>query len=183
MSTAAPPPLSRLPSPFLCCRPLRISPSAPKPSGIRRPPSSYPRIRAELDQNTVFYSSRTLRLLFTRPSCNVVAISVGVVSVAVGIGIPIFYETQIDNAILPGNGDGDGRAGRRRKGGLQLHQLRRRRISHLHNLPRLWDTTSISRPQVTIPPSQAGTPEDYSFGTETLMPSNHFMHREFKDDD
>lgn len=28
------------------------------------------------------------------------AISVGVVSVAVGIGIPIFYETQIDNAVI-----------------------------------------------------------------------------------
>ncbi|PON70749.1 Heat shock protein DnaJ, cysteine-rich domain containing protein [Parasponia andersonii] len=28
----------------------------------------------------------------------VVAISVGVVSVAVGVGIPIFYETQIDSA-------------------------------------------------------------------------------------
>uniref|UniRef100_A0A6V7QVE4 Protein SPA, chloroplastic n=1 Tax=Ananas comosus var. bracteatus TaxID=296719 RepID=A0A6V7QVE4_ANACO len=45
------------------------------------PPSSYPSIRAlDLDQNTL------------------VAISVGVVSVAVGIGIPVFYETQIDNA-------------------------------------------------------------------------------------
>ncbi|XP_020094757.1 protein disulfide-isomerase LQY1, chloroplastic isoform X1 [Ananas comosus] len=45
------------------------------------PPSSYPRVRAlDLDQNTL------------------VAISVGVVSVAVGIGIPVFYETQIDNA-------------------------------------------------------------------------------------
>ncbi|CAL5205822.1 unnamed protein product [Lathyrus oleraceus] len=41
----------------------------------------YPRIRAlELDQNTV------------------IAITVGVLSVAVGIGIPVFYETQIDNA-------------------------------------------------------------------------------------
>lgn len=29
----------------------------------------------------------------------VVAISVGVVSVAVGIGIPVFYESQIDNAV------------------------------------------------------------------------------------
>ncbi|XP_057722364.1 protein disulfide-isomerase LQY1, chloroplastic isoform X2 [Arachis stenosperma] len=38
-------------------------------------------IRAELDQNTV------------------VAITVGVVSVAVGIGIPVFYESQIDNAV------------------------------------------------------------------------------------
>lgn len=29
----------------------------------------------------------------------VVAISVGVLSVAVGIGIPVFYENQIDNAV------------------------------------------------------------------------------------
>lgn len=29
----------------------------------------------------------------------VVAISVGLVSVAVGIGIPVFYESQIDNAV------------------------------------------------------------------------------------
>ena len=29
----------------------------------------------------------------------IVAISVGVVSVAVGIGIPIFYEIQFDNAV------------------------------------------------------------------------------------
>ncbi|OVA18585.1 hypothetical protein BVC80_1831g131 [Macleaya cordata] len=43
--------------------------------------SYYPSIRAlDLDQNTI------------------VAISVGVVSVAVGIGIPVFYESQIDNA-------------------------------------------------------------------------------------
>ncbi|GAU26852.1 hypothetical protein TSUD_02540, partial [Trifolium subterraneum] len=28
----------------------------------------------------------------------VIAITVGVLSVAVGIGIPVFYETQIDNA-------------------------------------------------------------------------------------
>lgn len=46
----------------------------------QRSPASYPCIRSELDQNTI------------------VAISVGVVSVAVGIGIPIFYEIQIDNA-------------------------------------------------------------------------------------
>ncbi|KAL8253461.1 hypothetical protein R6Q59_037154 [Mikania micrantha] len=37
-------------------------------------------IKSELDQNTV------------------VAVAVGVVSVAVGLGIPIFYESQIDNA-------------------------------------------------------------------------------------
>jgi hypothetical protein len=30
-----------------------------------------------------------------------VAISVGVVSIAVGIGVPVFYETQIDNAVSP----------------------------------------------------------------------------------
>jgi len=29
----------------------------------------------------------------------VVAITVGVLSVAVGIGIPVFYESQIDNAV------------------------------------------------------------------------------------
>lgn len=29
----------------------------------------------------------------------VVAVSVGLVSVAVGIGIPVFYETQIDSAV------------------------------------------------------------------------------------
>ena len=29
----------------------------------------------------------------------IVAISVGVVSIAVGIGIPVFYESQIDNAV------------------------------------------------------------------------------------
>lgn len=29
----------------------------------------------------------------------VIAITVGVLSVAVGIGIPVFYETQIDNAV------------------------------------------------------------------------------------
>ncbi|XP_058091165.1 protein SPA, chloroplastic [Magnolia sinica] len=47
----------------------------------QRPPTSYPSIRAvDLDQNTL------------------VAVSVGVVSVAIGIGIPIFYESQIDNA-------------------------------------------------------------------------------------
>ncbi|XP_062210587.1 protein disulfide-isomerase LQY1, chloroplastic-like [Phragmites australis] len=46
----------------------------------RRPRARYPRIQADLDQNTI------------------VAISVGVVSLAVGIGVPVFYETQIDNA-------------------------------------------------------------------------------------
>ncbi|KAF6166521.1 hypothetical protein GIB67_005383 [Kingdonia uniflora] len=51
------------------------------PPKLQRPPTtSYPCIRADLDQNTI------------------VAISVGVISVAAGIGIPVFYESQIDNA-------------------------------------------------------------------------------------
>ncbi|KAK8601329.1 hypothetical protein V6N13_058956 [Hibiscus sabdariffa] len=78
------PSLSRLHSPFLCS-PLKLStPSLPFKCGTgrnQRSPPSYPCIRAlEFDQNTV------------------VAVSVGLVSVAIGIGIPIFYETQIDNA-------------------------------------------------------------------------------------
>ncbi|KAI5656169.1 hypothetical protein M9H77_24962 [Catharanthus roseus] len=76
-------PISRLHSPFVCC-PLKISSFSPL-SGTslrnqRSPPASYPSIRADLDQNTI------------------VAITVGVVSVAAGIGIPIFYESQIDSA-------------------------------------------------------------------------------------
>ncbi|XP_062097810.1 protein SPA, chloroplastic [Humulus lupulus] len=79
------PSLPRLHSPFLCC-PLKLSTTATSFSSQKFPrnqrsPASYPCIRAlDLDQNTV------------------VAISVGVVSVAVGIGVPIFYESQIDNA-------------------------------------------------------------------------------------
>ncbi|KAK3423842.1 protein SPA, chloroplastic [Eucalyptus grandis] len=79
------PSLPRLRTPFLHSSPLKRSPSlSAKPAGAHRrssPPLSYPRIRAvDLDQNTV------------------VAISVGLVSVAVGIGVPAFYESQIDNA-------------------------------------------------------------------------------------
>ncbi|KAL0325854.1 UNVERIFIED_CONTAM: protein SPA, chloroplastic [Sesamum calycinum] len=74
---------SRLNSPFLYC-PLKLSSSfrfSRKTLEIQRSPASYPCVRAaDLDQNTI------------------VAITVGVVSVAVGIGIPVFYETQIDNA-------------------------------------------------------------------------------------
>ncbi|TXG52080.1 hypothetical protein EZV62_021249 [Acer yangbiense] len=65
-----------------------------KSSRIQRSPggSSYPCIRAiDLDQNTV----PSLNFMF---HFNIVAITVGVVSVAVGIGIPVFYESQIDNA-------------------------------------------------------------------------------------
>ncbi|XWS24470.1 hypothetical protein CRYUN_Cryun28dG0105300 [Craigia yunnanensis] len=77
-----PPSLSRPHSPFLCC-PLKLStPSLSFKCGRnQRSPASYPCIRAaDLDQNTI------------------VAVSVGFVSVAVGIGIPVFYESQIDNA-------------------------------------------------------------------------------------
>ncbi|XP_021682581.2 protein SPA, chloroplastic isoform X2 [Hevea brasiliensis] len=80
------PSIPRLHSPpFLCC-PLKFSTFtaafvSSKSARNQRSPPSYPCIRAvDLDQNTV------------------VAISVGLVSVAVGIGIPVFYETQIDNA-------------------------------------------------------------------------------------
>lgn len=72
----------RLHSPFLCC-PLKLSSASPclSHNKLARNQRSYPCIRAvDLDQNTV------------------VAISVGLVSVAVGIGVPVFYESQIDNA-------------------------------------------------------------------------------------
>ncbi|KAF3446768.1 hypothetical protein FNV43_RR11948 [Rhamnella rubrinervis] len=81
------PSLPRFHSPFLCC-PLKLSTTSSSsyrlshkfPTNQRSPPS-YPCIKAlDLDQDTV------------------VAISVGLVSVAVGIGIPVFYESQIDNA-------------------------------------------------------------------------------------
>ncbi|KAF7817640.1 protein SPA, chloroplastic [Senna tora] len=66
-------------SPFLRWPLKFISPCKALP--IHRKPSSYPCIRAiEFDQNTV------------------VAVTVGLVSVAVGIGIPVFYESQIDSA-------------------------------------------------------------------------------------
>ncbi|KDP36937.1 hypothetical protein JCGZ_08228 [Jatropha curcas] len=80
------PSISRFHSPFLCC-PFKLSSFSAssvhfvKSARNQRFPASYPCIRAvELDQNTI------------------VAITVGVVSVAIGIGIPVFYETQIDNA-------------------------------------------------------------------------------------
>ncbi|XP_020582519.1 protein SPA, chloroplastic isoform X2 [Phalaenopsis equestris] len=79
---AAAPPLQGLRTSFLpsCLRNKLTLSQSLKPGRTRRSPP-YPRIRAlELDQSTV------------------VAISVGVVSVAVGIGIPLFYESQIDNA-------------------------------------------------------------------------------------
>ncbi|KAL0912777.1 hypothetical protein M5K25_016180 [Dendrobium thyrsiflorum] len=80
MATA--PTMQGLCSSFLtCCLQNKFSLSQSLKLGRSRRPASYPRIRAlELDQNTV------------------VAISVGVASVAFGIGIPLFYETQIDNA-------------------------------------------------------------------------------------
>ncbi|KAI8549512.1 hypothetical protein RHMOL_Rhmol06G0030300 [Rhododendron molle] len=69
--------LPRIYSPFLSC-PLKLS-SFSLPTHKSRP--SFPRIKAlDLDQNTI------------------VAVSVGVASIAVGIGIPFFYESQIDSA-------------------------------------------------------------------------------------
>jgi len=71
-------PLAALHSSFLSSAP---SPPCNVAAPPRRRRVPYPRIRAiDLDQNTI------------------VAISVGVVSIAVGIGVPVFYETQIDNA-------------------------------------------------------------------------------------
>ncbi|KAJ6684771.1 PLASTID TRANSCRIPTIONALLY ACTIVE PROTEIN [Salix purpurea] len=79
------PSIPRLHSQFLCCPLNNISSSLSSFKSPRhnhqRSPVSYPCIRAiDLDQNTI------------------VAISVGVVSIAVGIGVPVFYESQIDNA-------------------------------------------------------------------------------------
>ncbi|XP_073143796.1 protein SPA, chloroplastic [Henckelia pumila] len=74
---------SQLHSSFLCCpvKPSSAFSQTRKCLKFHRPPSLYPCVRAvELDQSTI------------------VAISVGVVSIAVGIGIPVFYESQIDNA-------------------------------------------------------------------------------------
>ncbi|KAL8144128.1 hypothetical protein V2J09_017160, partial [Rumex salicifolius] len=80
----ASPSLLRFHSAFLGSQQKLISPSSSQQYNSRRnqrsSPASYPCVRADLDQNTI------------------VAISVGVVSVAVGIGIPVFYETQIDSA-------------------------------------------------------------------------------------
>ncbi|KAL0825902.1 hypothetical protein Bca101_049579 [Brassica carinata] len=74
VSVSSPP---RLQSPFIHS-PVSYTQS---PSRLRSPATCYPRIKAEVDTNTV------------------IAISVGVASVALGIGIPVFYETQIDNAV------------------------------------------------------------------------------------
>ncbi|KZV39709.1 hypothetical protein F511_14176 [Dorcoceras hygrometricum] len=82
-SASASGPVSQLRSSFLSCpsKPSSAFSQTRKSLTFHRPPSSYPCVRAvELDQSTI------------------VAISVGVVSIAVGIGIPVFYETQIDNA-------------------------------------------------------------------------------------
>ncbi|BBG94835.1 DnaJ/Hsp40 cysteine-rich domain superfamily protein, partial [Prunus dulcis] len=48
--------------------------------------------------STTFPILNTFLLNSGRHESQVVAISVGLVSVAVGIGIPVFYETQIDSA-------------------------------------------------------------------------------------
>lgn len=103
--------LPRLHSPFLCC-PLK-SISSCKSFPIQSKPTSYPCIRAiEFDQNTVSPPSFSLLFLWFLMLLDfvtsiismflpfqVVAVTVGLVSVAVGIGIPAFYESQIDNAV------------------------------------------------------------------------------------
>uniref|UniRef100_M0ZWR6 Protein SPA, chloroplastic n=1 Tax=Solanum tuberosum TaxID=4113 RepID=M0ZWR6_SOLTU len=79
------PSLSRFKSPFISS-PLKLPPLSSsfftqKFHQTHRRLNSYPCIRAvDLDQNTV------------------IAITVGVLSVAIGVGIPVFYETQIDNS-------------------------------------------------------------------------------------
>ncbi|KAH0680620.1 hypothetical protein KY290_022813 [Solanum tuberosum] len=79
------PSLSRFKSPFISS-PLKLPPLSSssfiqKFHQTHRRRNSYPCIRAvDLDQNTV------------------IAITVGVLSLAIGVGIPVFYETQIDNA-------------------------------------------------------------------------------------
>ncbi|KAK1305102.1 Protein disulfide-isomerase LQY1 [Acorus calamus] len=79
MYTAAPS-LPKFHSPFLSSN-ARLSSSSNAQQRIRTRPASYPCVKAlDLDQNTI------------------IAISVGVASVAVGIGIPVFYESQIDSA-------------------------------------------------------------------------------------
>ncbi|VFR03592.1 unnamed protein product [Cuscuta campestris] len=77
LSTTSP----KLQSPYLCC-PLKLysSSSSQKLFKTHRSPASFPCIRADLDQDTI------------------VAITVGVAGIAVGIGIPVFYETQINKA-------------------------------------------------------------------------------------
>ncbi|GAB2228434.1 hypothetical protein Droror1_Dr00010273 [Drosera rotundifolia] len=80
MLTTQIPRLRSSPCPHHCPR-TASSPSSLKSATNQRRPGSYPCIRAlDLDQNTV------------------VAVSVGIFSVAVGIGIPVFYESQIERA-------------------------------------------------------------------------------------
>ncbi|KAK1273166.1 Protein disulfide-isomerase LQY1 [Acorus gramineus] len=80
MYTAAPS-LPKFHSPFLSSNARLSSSSSNAQQRIRTRPASYPCVKAlDLDQNTI------------------IAISVGVASVAVGIGIPVFYESQIDSA-------------------------------------------------------------------------------------
>ncbi|XP_078448313.1 dnaJ/Hsp40 cysteine-rich domain superfamily protein [Wolffia australiana] len=72
---------SLLPSPRTNLSSLSTISVAPRKIKGRRLRTSYPAIKAvDLDQNTI------------------IAISVGIASVAIGIGIPVFYESQIDSA-------------------------------------------------------------------------------------
>ena len=49
--------------------------------------------------NVMRMKMRIVQVIVRFHVLQIVAISVGVVSVAIGIGIPIFYENQIDNAV------------------------------------------------------------------------------------
>ncbi|PKA45880.1 Protein disulfide-isomerase LQY1 [Apostasia shenzhenica] len=85
------------------CAVMAIAPSLP---GFHSSFLSYqlPKLRLPSSPHNLFRIGQR-----TSPSClriraleldqsTIVAISVGVFSVAIGIGIPVFYETQIDNA-------------------------------------------------------------------------------------
>lgn len=122
------PSLSRFKSPFISS-PLKLptlssSFFTQKFHQTCRRRNSYPCIKAvDLDQNTVLFFLKFSFCVFLHDYClisvdliwvffifflflgklwctwQVIAITVGVLSVAIGVGIPVFYETQIDNAV------------------------------------------------------------------------------------
>lgn len=100
--------LPQIHSPFLSS-PLKLSSFFSLPTHKSRP--SYPRIKAlDLDENTVISLYRPCLFIYyfemiyllmgnNKIDWQIVAVSVGVVSIAIGIGIPFFYESQIDSAV------------------------------------------------------------------------------------
>lgn len=122
------PSLSRFKSPFISS-PLKLptlssSFFTQKFHQTCRRRNSYPCIKAvDLDQNTVLFFLKFSFCVFLPwllfnfswshmgffyfflflgglwCTWQVIAITVGVLSVAIGVGIPVFYETQIDNAV------------------------------------------------------------------------------------